>query len=154
MYLVIDNYDSFTYNLVHFLGELGAETEVWRNDAITVDQVVEKRPRGIVISPGPANRTARPPAAAARPSTDHTPRPTRPPAAPPCLLRFDELFLKLGLSRGHLPPGYPNPGYIGGGARLPGRIVRQTEHRRRFQGPGNIAITGSSILATQSRNPI
>ncbi len=55
MYLVIDNYDSFTYNLVHFLGELGAETEVWRNDAITVDQVVEKRPRGIVISPGPCD---------------------------------------------------------------------------------------------------
>ena len=55
MYLVIDNYDSFTYNLVHFLGELGAETEVWRNDAISVDQVVEKRPRGIVISPGPCD---------------------------------------------------------------------------------------------------
>jgi len=55
MYLVIDNYDSFTYNLVHFLGELGAETEVWRNDAIAVDQVMEKRPRGIVISPGPCD---------------------------------------------------------------------------------------------------
>ncbi len=55
MYLVIDNYDSFTYNLVHFLGELGAETEVWRNDAISVDQVLEKRPRGIVISPGPCD---------------------------------------------------------------------------------------------------
>ena len=55
MYLVIDNYDSFTYNLVHFLGELGAETEVWRNDAISVDQVVEKRPQGIVISPGPCD---------------------------------------------------------------------------------------------------
>jgi len=55
MYVVIDNYDSFTYNLVHFLGELGAETEVWRNDAISVDQVVEKRPQGIVISPGPCD---------------------------------------------------------------------------------------------------
>ncbi len=55
MYLVIDNYDSFTYNLVHFLGELGAETEVWRNDAISVDQVLEKRPQGIVISPGPCD---------------------------------------------------------------------------------------------------
>jgi anthranilate synthase component 2 len=55
MYLIIDNYDSFTYNLVHFLGELGAETEVWRNDAISVDQVVEKRPQGIVISPGPCD---------------------------------------------------------------------------------------------------
>ncbi len=55
MYLVIDNYDSFTYNLVHFLGELGAETEVWRNDAISVDQAVAMRPQGIVISPGPCD---------------------------------------------------------------------------------------------------
>ncbi len=55
MYLVIDNYDSFTYNLVHFLGELGAETEVRRNDAITVDQALEMRPQGIVLSPGPCD---------------------------------------------------------------------------------------------------
>ncbi|MFQ5955532.1 MAG: anthranilate synthase component II [Kiloniellales bacterium] len=55
MYLVIDNYDSFTYNLVHFLGELGAETEVRRNDAITVDQVIRMRPQGIVLSPGPCD---------------------------------------------------------------------------------------------------
>jgi anthranilate synthase component 2 len=52
--LVIDNYDSFTYNLVHFLGELGGESEVWRNDKITLDQVVEIAPEAIVLSPGPA----------------------------------------------------------------------------------------------------
>ena len=54
MFVLIDNYDSFTYNLFHFLGELGAEVEVWRNDAIQVAEVLEKRPQGIVIFPGPA----------------------------------------------------------------------------------------------------
>jgi anthranilate synthase component 2 len=51
--LVIDNYDSFTYNLVHFLGELGAEPQVHRNDKITVEQVVSLAPDAIVLSPGP-----------------------------------------------------------------------------------------------------
>jgi anthranilate synthase component 2 len=54
MILVIDNYDSFTYNLVHFLGELGGESEVWRNDKITLDQVAAIAPEAIVLSPGPA----------------------------------------------------------------------------------------------------
>ena len=53
MILVIDNYDSFTYNLVQYLGELGAELAVYRNDAITVDEVVRLAPAGIVVSPGP-----------------------------------------------------------------------------------------------------
>ena len=53
MILVLDNYDSFTYNLVQYLGELGAEVEVRRNDQVTVDEVVEMRPERIVISPGP-----------------------------------------------------------------------------------------------------
>jgi anthranilate synthase component II len=52
--LVIDNYDSFTYNLVHFLGELGGESEVWRNDKITLDQIDALAPDAIVLSPGPA----------------------------------------------------------------------------------------------------
>jgi anthranilate synthase/aminodeoxychorismate synthase-like glutamine amidotransferase len=51
--LVIDNYDSFTYNLVQYLGELGAEVRVMRNDAVTVDQIVAAMPDHIVISPGP-----------------------------------------------------------------------------------------------------
>jgi len=51
--LVIDNYDSFTYNLVQYLGELGAEVEVARNDEITLADVEKKRPRGLLISPGP-----------------------------------------------------------------------------------------------------
>ena len=51
--LVIDNYDSFTYNLVHFLGELGADSKVYRNDKITLDQIAALAPAGIVLSPGP-----------------------------------------------------------------------------------------------------
>ena len=54
MLLVIDNYDSFTYNLVQYLGELGAEVEVRRNNEVTVDEIKKKiRPERIVISPGP-----------------------------------------------------------------------------------------------------
>lgn len=53
MILVIDNFDSFTYNLVQYLGELGAEIRVFRNNAITVEQVADMQPTGIVISPGP-----------------------------------------------------------------------------------------------------
>ena len=53
MILMIDNYDSFTYNLVQYLGELGAEVETVRNDAITIAEIRELNPAGIVISPGP-----------------------------------------------------------------------------------------------------
>ncbi|MCH8154268.1 MAG: aminodeoxychorismate/anthranilate synthase component II, partial [Proteobacteria bacterium] len=55
MFLLIDNYDSFTYNLYHFLGELGATIEVRRNDALSVDQALALRPQGIVMSPGPCD---------------------------------------------------------------------------------------------------
>jgi anthranilate synthase/aminodeoxychorismate synthase-like glutamine amidotransferase len=51
--LVIDNYDSFTFNLVQYLGELGAEVEAARNDAVTPEQIEGRAPRGILISPGP-----------------------------------------------------------------------------------------------------
>ncbi len=53
MIILIDNYDSFTWNLYHYLGELGAETVVHRNDKISVGQVMSARPEAIVISPGP-----------------------------------------------------------------------------------------------------
>ncbi|HEX3983780.1 MAG TPA: aminodeoxychorismate/anthranilate synthase component II [Acidisoma sp.] len=53
MILLIDNYDSFTFNLVHYLGDLGAECEVWRNDALSVGDVLAKQPEAIVLSPGP-----------------------------------------------------------------------------------------------------
>jgi len=53
MILLIDNYDSFTYNLYHYLGELGAEVKVFLNDKITLDEIAALRPEKIVISPGP-----------------------------------------------------------------------------------------------------
>lgn len=53
MLLMIDNYDSFTYNLVQYLGELGAEVRVVRNDELTVDQVIGLHPERVVVSPGP-----------------------------------------------------------------------------------------------------
>jgi anthranilate synthase/aminodeoxychorismate synthase-like glutamine amidotransferase len=53
MVLVLDNYDSFTYNLVQYLGELGAKVEVYRNDELTVEQVEALKPERILLSPGP-----------------------------------------------------------------------------------------------------
>ena len=53
MITIIDNYDSFTYNLVQYLGELGAELKVYRNDAIAPEDIGKENPKGIVISPGP-----------------------------------------------------------------------------------------------------
>jgi len=53
MILMIDNYDSFTYNLVQYLGELGAEVETVRNDAVSLADIIAMKPEGIVISPGP-----------------------------------------------------------------------------------------------------
>jgi anthranilate synthase component 2 len=55
MFLLIDNYDSFTYNLVHYLGELGADVVVRRNNVLTVDEALALKPQGIVISPGPCD---------------------------------------------------------------------------------------------------
>lgn len=53
MLILIDNYDSFTYNLVHYFGELGTACDVVRNDKISADAVLEKKPKAIVLSPGP-----------------------------------------------------------------------------------------------------
>jgi len=53
MILLIDNYDSFTFNLVHFLGDLGATCDVWRNDALTPAEALALEPEAIVLSPGP-----------------------------------------------------------------------------------------------------
>jgi para-aminobenzoate synthetase component 2 len=53
MILVLDNYDSFTFNLVQYIGQLGCEVEVWRNDKISVDEIIRRKPERIIISPGP-----------------------------------------------------------------------------------------------------
>ncbi len=57
MFLVVDNYDSFTFNLVHYIGEEGAVMKVVRNDKITVDEVARLDPEGIILSPGPCTPT-------------------------------------------------------------------------------------------------
>jgi anthranilate synthase component 2 len=53
MILVIDNYDSFVYNLVHYVEDFGVRTEVHRNDALTAEEVLKKRPKAVILSPGP-----------------------------------------------------------------------------------------------------
>lgn len=55
MYLLIDNYDSFTYNLVHYFGELGINTDVRRNDEISVEDALALKPSGVILSPGPCD---------------------------------------------------------------------------------------------------
>jgi anthranilate synthase component 2 len=55
MLAIIDNYDSFVYNLVHFLGELGADSRVFRNDAISVNEVLGLNPNAVILSPGPCD---------------------------------------------------------------------------------------------------
>ena len=60
MLLVIDNYDSFTYNLVQFVGELGADIQVFRNNAITLKEIEQLNPKHIIISPGPNRPTCAP----------------------------------------------------------------------------------------------
>lgn len=55
MILVIDNYDSFTYNIVQYLGELGADIQVVRNDEVTVEDILKKKPNQVLISPGPCS---------------------------------------------------------------------------------------------------
>jgi anthranilate synthase component II len=57
MILLIDNYDSFTFNLYHFLGDVGAHSEVWRNDKLSVAEAMAMQPEAIVLSPGPCTPT-------------------------------------------------------------------------------------------------
>src|SRR5262245_26603470 len=53
MILVIDNYDSFVYNLVHYVEDFGVKTEVHRNDALSVDEILKRKPKAVILSPGP-----------------------------------------------------------------------------------------------------
>ena len=53
MILIIDNYDSFTYNIYHYFGEIGAELNVYRNDKININEIIKLNPKAIVLSPGP-----------------------------------------------------------------------------------------------------
>ncbi len=94
---MIDNYDSFTYNLVQYLGELGAEVEVRRNDAVTLDEIAAYEPDGIVVSPGPCT-------------------PKEAGVSVPAIQRFQGAVPILGVCLGHQAIG----------AALGGAIVRAT----------------------------
>jgi para-aminobenzoate synthetase component 2 len=82
MILLIDNYDSFTYNLYHYLGELGAEVKVFRNNKVSLNDIEEMRPEKIVISPGPCT-------------------PKEAGICCPAILRFAETTPILGVCLGH-----------------------------------------------------
>ena len=82
MLLMIDNYDSFTYNLVQYFGELGAEVQVYRNDAITLEQIAALKPSHIVLSPGPCT-------------------PNEAGISMPCIQRFAGKIPLLGVCLGH-----------------------------------------------------
>ncbi|HYC21974.1 MAG TPA: aminodeoxychorismate/anthranilate synthase component II [Candidatus Bathyarchaeia archaeon] len=99
MLLMIDNYDSFTYNLVQYLAELGAQVEVRRNDAISLDQIAALAPAGIVISPGPC-----------------TPREAG--ISVPVIQRFAERVPTLGVCLGHQAIGAALGGRIVGAKRI------------------------------------
>ena len=93
MLLMIDNYDSFTYNLVQYFGVLGVEVRVYRNDKVTVEEVAELRPRRIVISPGPGD-------------------PTGAGVSVPLIRRFAGEIPILGVCLGHQSMGYAFGGEI------------------------------------------
>ena len=94
MFLLIDNYDSFTYNLYHFLGELGATVEVRRNDALSVSEALARRPQCIVMSPGPCDHdragsglSPQPRTTRRKASSSVSPGRTRPAMAPCAAIR-------------------------------------------------------------------
>jgi len=93
MLLMIDNYDSFTYNLVQYLGELGADVRVYRNDAITLDEVAAMAPSQIVVSPGPCT-------------------PSEAGVSVPLIQRFAGRFPILGVCLGHQAIGQAFGGRI------------------------------------------
>ena len=93
MILIIDNYDSFTYNLVQFVGELGGEISVFRNDSITADEVEKINPSHIILSPGPK-------------------RPEDSSVCIDVIKRFKERFPILGVCLGHQAIGYVFGGKI------------------------------------------
>jgi len=91
MLLMIDNYDSFTFNLVQYFGELGADVRVIRNDELTLDEVERLAPRHIVVSPGPCT-------------------PTEAGISVPAIQRFAGRIPILGVCLGHQSIGRPSAG--------------------------------------------
>ena len=109
MLLLIDNYDSFTYNLVQYLGELGADVHVYRNDAITLEQIAAWEPERIVISPGPCT-------------------PNEAGISVPLIQRFASRIPILGVCLGHQAIGQAFGGRIVRAARVMHGKVSQVTH--------------------------
>ncbi|HSA92117.1 MAG TPA: aminodeoxychorismate/anthranilate synthase component II [Terriglobales bacterium] len=136
MILVLDNYDSFTYNLVQYLGELGAKIEVRRNDHVTLEEVEALRPEGIVISPGPG-----------------TPREAG--ISIPLIRRFAGRVPILGVCLGHQAIGEAFGGRVVRAPRLMHGKVSQVEHDGRtiFRGlPSPLTATRYHSLMVSPRN--
>ena len=110
MLLMIDNYDSFTYNLVQYLGELGEEVKVARNDAITVEQIAAMNPQRIVISPGPCT-------------------PNQAGVSVPAIRRFAGTIPLLGVCLGHQSIGQAFGGRIVHAKQLMHGKVSKIRHR-------------------------
>jgi anthranilate synthase/aminodeoxychorismate synthase-like glutamine amidotransferase len=126
MLAVIDNYDSFTYNLVQYFGELGAEPRVFRNDAITLEALAELRPSRLVISPGPGE-------------------PADGGISNAAILHFSGLIPVLGVCLGHQCLG----AVYGGTVRRAPRLMHGKTSRIHHQGTDLFAGVPSPFVATR-----
>jgi anthranilate synthase/aminodeoxychorismate synthase-like glutamine amidotransferase len=126
MLLLIDNYDSFTYNLYQYLGELGAEVEVVRNDAITLEDIDAMAPERIIISPGPGN-------------------PEDAGISKDVIRRFGERLPLLGVCLGHQCIGEVYGGVVEGAGDIMHGKVSRIEH----DGRGVFAGIASPLEATR-----
>ena len=133
MLLMLDNYDSFTYNLVQYLGELGADVQVHRNDAVTVDDVEAMAPSHIVVSPGPCT-------------------PTEAGISVPLIQRFAGRIPMLGVCLGHQAIGQAFGGHIVRAQRVMHGKLSPVTHDGRgvFAGlPSPFAVTRYHSLAIE-----
>ena len=126
MLLIIDNYDSFTYNLVQYFGELGADVHVHRNDALTLEQIAAWEPDAIVISPGPCT-------------------PSEAGISVPLIRRFAERIPILGVCLGHQAIGQA----FGGRVVRAERVMHGKVSRVTHDGKGVFANVPSPFTATR-----
>ena len=126
MVLMIDNYDSFTYNLVQYLGELGADVQVYRNDALTLEQIAAWKPERIVLSPGPCT-------------------PSEAGICVPLIRRFASEVPILGVCLGHQAIGQAFGGRIVRAKRVMHGKLSRVSHR----GEGVFAAINGPIEATR-----
>jgi anthranilate synthase component II len=126
MILMIDNYDSFTYNLVQYLGELGADVRVYRNDALTLEQIAAWKPEKIVISPGPCT-------------------PSEAGICVPLIERFAETIPILGVCLGHQAIGKA----FGGRIIRAGRVMHGKLSAVTHRGDGVFAGLQSPLTVTR-----